>query len=98
MHTAIRFLFPVPMCMSGDEANAATGESEAKLWKNGTATVISSIRSNASSVFVSGSDVYVTGDERNAAGNSGGKLWKNGTASALSVSPIASSANSVFVK
>jgi len=65
------------------------GNANATLWKNGTAQILSNSESTATSVFVSGNDVYV-------AGRCDGKatLWKNGTAQILSNSGMA---NAVFV-
>jgi hypothetical protein len=65
----------------------------AKVWKNGVATSLTDGTYNAwaSSVFVSGSDVYVAGTDGRVA-----ILWKNGVATALS-SVYGTTANSVFV-
>ena len=63
----------------------------ATLWKNGVPQQLSSDDSYASSVFVSGSDVYVAGDEN----QNRAVLWKNGTRQQLSNDE--SEANSVFV-
>jgi hypothetical protein len=54
----------------------------AKVWKNGALLyVLPNINTAgaALSVYVSGSDVYVAGYERNAANTSMARVWKNGT-------------------
>ena len=75
--------------------------SAAKLWKNGIATSLTNgpLNGVASSVFVLGTDVYVTGWE------SGGfptqqivKLWKNGVVTPISDGSKYAFAYSVFVK
>lgn len=66
--------------MSGFEENKE-GTTVAKLWKNGIGTNLTNgtINSYASSVFVSGNDVYVTGIE-----NSNKALfWKNNVPTTL---------------
>jgi len=66
------------------------GVSHATLWKNGVAQTLSSAHSYANSVFVSGGDVFVAGEDRAKA-----TLWKNGVAQTLSSAD--SYARSVFV-
>ena len=65
----------------------------AKVWKNGVETSLTdgTYNARASSVFVSGSDVYVAGTDGRVA-----ILWKNGVATALS-SVYGTTATSVFV-
>jgi hypothetical protein len=65
-------------------------ENFATLWKNGVAQKLSDKVSEANSVFVSGGDVYVAGEDDGFAA-----LWKNGVAQRLS--DKASEAHSVFV-
>jgi hypothetical protein len=65
-----------------------TPPTTATLWKNGIAQTLIGESASASSVFVSGSDVYVAGWER----NTGHTLWKNGTAQAVNFT-----INSIFV-
>src|SRR5690606_31364312 len=69
----------------------------AKIWKNGVAQDLTdgSTLAFAYSVFVSGSDVYVSGSESNGT-NHDAKLWKNGIAQDLTNNSIAE-AVSVFV-
>ncbi len=57
---------------------------DAVLWKNGVANYLTngSSRSDARSVFVSGTDVYVAGYERSTWGDIA-KVWKNGVATNL---------------
>lgn len=56
------------------------GYSRATVWKNGTATTLTSgsTSSSAYGVYVSGSDVYVAGDQWVAPGNYVAVYWKNG--------------------
>lgn len=54
------------------------GIDNAKIWKNGVATILSTSNSRANSVFISGSDVYVAGFESNGS-KFVAKYWKNGT-------------------
>lgn len=69
-------------------------EGTAKVWKNGIASNLSiAVDSSAAfSVFVSGTDVYVAGYERNFA-----KIWKNGVGINLTNGTSDAGANSVFV-
>ena len=62
---------------------SGTGENVAKVWKNGVvlySLTDGTYRANANAVAVSGSDVYVAGNENSS--GSIGKLWKNGVAEA----------------
>lgn len=81
--------------LPGEVYVAATlDSSQALLWKNGAATVLSSAEAGANSVFVSGSDVYVAGEAANA-GSECPVVWKNGVPNVLSNSD--GEAYSVFV-
>jgi hypothetical protein len=74
-------------------AVAQDGKIVIELWKNGVKQQISDGTNDAfvTSLYVSGNDVYIVGNEKSAA-----KIWKNGEAQKLS-NGIESSANSVFV-
>jgi hypothetical protein len=82
-----------------DYEDAWTSRPSALIWKNGVMTRITSpddgLFSEASSIFVSGNDVYVAGEERSAQGAWVAKLWKNGAAQNLGGN--GDTANSVFV-
>ena len=69
----------------------------AKLWKNGVAQNLTdgTNEAQAKCVFVSGSDVYVAGYERNEDGNNYAKVWINGVVH--NISDNYSMAFSVFV-
>ena len=85
--------------VAGYEFTAIGGFSVAKVWKNGIGISLTGGTSDAiaRSVYVSGNDVYVAGDEKNGAGNSVAKLWKNGIAENLTDGSRTASAFSVFV-
>jgi len=69
-----------------------------KLWKNGVITVISNEEFNyATSMYVSGNDVYISGFKYASNGPAYARLWKNGTLIDLSDGVLSSEANSVFV-
>lgn len=68
----------------------------AKVWKNGTATHLTSKAGAAHSVFVSGNDVYVAGWEETTTGTNA-KVWKNGIETILSPDDQKSLARAVFV-
>ena len=77
------------MFVSGTDVYIAGGENHgggvgyiAKVWKNGTATHLSTLNSGAFSVFVSGNDVYVAGLVPTTTG-SAAMLWKNGAGTSL---------------
>ncbi len=67
----------------------------AAIWKNETLTMLSSGPSNANSVFVSGSDVYVAGYDRSTWNVA--TIWKNGVAIPLSTTPGDADAAAVYV-
>ena len=68
----------------------------AKVWKNGTATPLTTKAGAAHSVFVSGADVYVAGWEETAT-ETNAKVWKNGVATILGTEGQKSLARAVFV-
>jgi hypothetical protein len=76
--------------VAGYESNNTNGDFQAKLWKNGVASILSN-GVEAKSVYVSGADVYVAG----VGINSAVYIWKNGIATLLS--PSGGESNSVFV-
>jgi len=84
----------------GNGTNGSRGEI-AEYWNNGTLTVLGAgvYPSAASSIFVSGTDVYVAGIEGN--GNNGdtnfAKYWKNGVAVDVTDGTQTSWVNSIFV-
>jgi hypothetical protein len=103
--------FPTGMFVSGNDVyvsgygNDNTG-SQAKLWKNGTVTILDKVKTGGISsedVFVSGNDVYVVGSKTlaNIPGSnlnpSLAILWKNGIATNLSNGNTRAKAMSVYV-
>lgn len=72
------------------------GIDNAKIWKNGVPTVLSTLNSRATGLFVAGSDVYVSGFEYNGS-KFVAKYWKNGTATALSNGTTDAQANAICV-
>lgn len=74
----------------------------ATVWKNGVPTSLTSdpypLASEAYSVFVSGADVYITGDQMNSNLRHVAKLWKNGVATSLTNGITSGSARSIFIK
>lgn len=72
------------------------GIDNAKIWKNGVATVLSNSNSRSNSVFVLGSDVYVAGFETNGS-KFVAKYWKNGTTVPLTDGTKDAQVNSIFV-
>lgn len=71
----------------------------ATYWKNGTANYLTDGTREAGlgSIFISGSDVYGCGGERNTGGVFTAKYWKNGTETVLGNGTNESSANSIFI-
>ncbi len=70
----------------------------ATFWKNGIPTSFpSSTASFSNSIYVSGTDVYVAGEEKDGSGNDIATLWKNGVATILSPGATRSMGNSVCV-
>ena len=71
----------------------------AKLWKNGVETSLTNGTNNAVaySVYVFGTDVYVTGFENNGTKDVA-KIWKNGVATSLTNGLNEAEAYSIFVK
>ncbi len=71
----------------------------AKVWKNGEGTLLSHYKRSARafSVYVSGTDVYVAGEERKM-GKDVAKVWKNFVATELTNGANHAGANSIFVK
>ncbi|MEO6584030.1 MAG: hypothetical protein ABIO05_06880, partial [Ferruginibacter sp.] len=68
----------------------------AKVWKNGVNTHITNGSANASSVYVSGTDVYVAGNGFTGT-KYGAIVWKNGVGTLLTNGANKSDAYSVFV-
>ncbi len=93
--TAINYNVYVVGSLSGSSQDIAA------VWKNGVLTQLSdgTRQAWARAVFVSGTDVYVVGFERNAANSFGiAKVWKNGVGTALTTAPnTASDAFAVYV-
>lgn len=91
--------------VSGTDVHAAgfqtIGGSEAGLiWKNSTVTSNGLVPCGpwwARSVFVSGSDVYVVGEEDDCSSNRLARVWKNGVASTLSGGAFEAGASAVYV-
>ena len=85
--------------------NGPNGTKVAKLWKNGIGTnLVTPVLTNpattfsvATSVFVSGTDVYVGGFQDNGNGEINAKLWKNGLSTSLSSGTNRSFVQSIFV-
>jgi len=82
--------------VAGQENHGAGAGVIAKVWKNGTATALTTASGAAHSVFVSGSDVYVAGWEETATGWNA-KVWKNNVATTLSPEDQKAYARAVFV-
>ncbi len=92
--TKARVVAGSDLYVTGYETNS-TNVSVAKVWKNGIATNLSNgvISAYALSIFVSGIDVYVCGNEGGIA-----KVWKNGLPINLTNGSTPASATSIFVK
>jgi len=85
----------------GDTYVAVRMGGRAALWKNSSASTISSSVSDARGIYVSGSDVYIVGYIRNSQGRNVATIWKNGAAQqlpeVLGYQQTSSEANSVYV-
>lgn len=80
--------------------NTTTVNNVAKVWKNGTATNLTDASKNgrATSVYVSGTDVYTTTTEQDLnTGFTTSKVWKNGVPTTLTNGTTNASVKSVFV-
>lgn len=85
--------------------NGVNKQWSAVIWKNGVPTILAQSvfgnngsRVEATSVFVSGSDVYVAGSTLNAAGTGSiVKVWKNGVATDLTAGTNLAKGLSVYV-
>jgi hypothetical protein len=100
--------FPTGMFVTGNDVYVTgygtNNGSQAKLWKNGTVTIIDKVSRgdiSANGIFVSGSDIYIVGNkyvENNLGLNlSVAVLWKNGVATNLTDGNSRASANDIFV-
>ena len=76
------------------------GKRTSKYWGNGVTNNLSSGNNpaNANAIAVAGTDVYVSGFERNAAGISVAKYWKNGVQVILDGGTGNLKALSIFIK
>lgn len=84
----------------GFDLRQAEKISVATMWKNGESQRLGDMskKSRATSVYVSGKDVYVSGEEEVKENVRVAMLWKNGVAHRLTDGEHPSAANSVFVK
>jgi hypothetical protein len=82
---------------AGYESNGS--KTVAKVWKNGAATSLTdgTKAADAKAMYVSGSDVYVAGNEVNSSGNAVAKVWKNGVATSLTDGTYTARVRSLFV-
>jgi hypothetical protein len=90
--------------VAGNEVSKATGKSVARIWKNEDVMQNLSDGNNdaqAHSIFISGSDIYVAGEEKNAQNKWVAKYWKinasQSLAQTLSNGTNDASAGSIFV-
>jgi hypothetical protein len=86
------------MYIAGHESNGQ--ETAARLWVNNGAPApigIAGTNADASSVFVRGLDVFVSGHQINSFGASVATVWMNGDIDQLTPGAVNGSANSVFV-
>jgi hypothetical protein len=83
--------------VAGYELNAA-GNDVAMVWKNGVGLALTNgnFGAYATSVTVSGSDVYVAGVESNGSATVA-MVWKNGSATALTDGTLEAAANQIIV-
>jgi len=73
----------------------------AKVWKNGAATKLSSYESSGNAVLLSGSDLYILGDDskgKNPSVKSIVTLWKNGVATTYTDGTHDAHGASLFIK
>ncbi len=103
--------FPTGMFVLGNDVYVSgygnDNGSQAKLWKNGVATILDKVATgniSANDVFVAGNDVYVVGEKQLNTYNSFfnfypsvAVLWKNGVATNLTNGNTKANATSVFV-
>jgi hypothetical protein len=72
--------------VAGFTVKDTTDSQRAVCWKNGQKVELSSTLSKASGIVASGSDVYVSGFDKNGGDNEHACYWKNGTQTILSTS------------
>jgi hypothetical protein len=92
------------ICVVGSDVYVAFNENGyAKIWKNGTASLLKSNLINdkyssfVNSIFVSNTDVYAVGTLKSLIGKSVATIWKNGIATSLSTGSMDAYADYVFI-